>query len=131
MTLPNVTALLVAYLDPILDPIKVASRVPTDRPVELLQVRRVGGRGLPPVRDVARIDIFAWAATEPRAEEIGGTARSAVWALAGTDLAGVAVYTISEVLGPRLDDDEETGTHRSWTTIDVMVRADEIMGYAP
>lgn len=127
MTFPDATGLAIAYLDPLMDPVQVASRVPRDRPAELLQVRRIGGTGLPPVRDVARLDVIAWAEQEPRAAELGNIARAHVWALAGTNLLGVACYRVAEFMGPRHDDDPETGTPRYWVTFDLHLRADDVI----
>lgn len=127
MTFPDVTGLAIAYLDPLMDPVAVASRVPRARPAELIQVRRIGGTALPPVRDVARLDVIAWAETEPRAAELGNTARAHVWDLAGNTALGVACYRVTEFMGPRMDDDPETGTPRYWVTFDLAVRADDVI----
>lgn len=129
MAFTDVTSLLVAYLTPIVAPVPVASRVPADRPVELVQVRRVGGAAVVPFRESVRVDVFAWAATGPRAHELASSARSAIWALAGNQTLGVPVYRVSETLGPRMDDDDETGTPRSWATYDLVVRANDVTHY--
>lgn len=131
MALVDAVALLVAHLAPIVAPVQVAGRVPASRPAELVQVRRVAGPAMPPVREIARIDVFAWADTDPRAVTIGNQVRAAVWALAGNATLGVNVYQVSEFKGPGLDDDPLTGASRVWATYDLHVRADEIIHIAP
>ena len=87
---PDIVALLVAYLDP-LTTVRVASDVPNPRLTELIQVRRVGGTQLRPVRDKPRVDFIVWAATSPRANEIADLVRNAVHQLAGTATLGPVV----------------------------------------
>jgi hypothetical protein len=108
----------------------VASRVPEDRPVEFVQVRRVGGVPAVPVRDRARLDVFCWSGTDPSAMELGLTVRELIWALAGTDQLGPMVYRVEETLGPRQDDDPMTGTPRVWATYSLHIRADEAIHLA-
>lgn len=130
MTLPDVVGLTRTYLASVLAPVEVATRVPRDRPAEWVQIRRVGGTALE-VRDVARLDVLAWAATEPRAYELGSQARAALWALAGKATLGPMVYVVAEFMGPRQVDDDETGTPQLWFTLDLHVRADELIHRAP
>lgn len=125
MSYPDVVALLRDYLLPIVTPRQVAARVPDPRPAEWVQIRRVGGGQLRPVRDRARVDVFAWAATEPAATSLADTLRVAIHALAGTTLLGPTVYRVDEFLGPRMDDDPLTGRPRVWATYTLDVRADD------
>ena len=131
MAFPDLTALLIAYIAPLVAPTAVASRIPDPRPVGFVQVRRVGGTARPPVRERARFDVFCWAAGEPAAQSTASTIRSAVWALAGTSLLGIPTYEVAELLGPRLDDDDLTGTPRVWATYELTTRADDVMHIAP
>lgn len=121
---PDIVALLVAYLDPLIGVVPVTSRVPSPRPPELVQVRRVGGTQLRPVRDQPRVDVFAWAATDPRANELADTVRNAIHLLAGTQTLGPVVYRVDETMGPRQLDDPLTGSPRVWTTYSISIRAD-------
>lgn len=121
---PPTVALVVAYLAPILAPIHVGTEVPAVRPVEFVQVRRVGGPALPPVRELVRLDVFAWAATEERATQVGGYVREAMWALQGLVIGGVPVYEIGEFMGPTMTEDDQTRTPQLWTTYELTVRAD-------
>ncbi len=133
MALPDVIALTRTYLLTQLatasstgGQVPVLTRVPRDRPPEWLQIRRAGG-GAATVQDIARLDVFAWAVTEDRANAIGSTARAALWALAETSKLGPMCYRVAELMGPRMVDDDETGTPQLWFTIDLHVRADELI----
>lgn len=133
MTLPDVVGLTRTYLaaglataGPSSSPVPVLTRVPRDRPTEWVQVRRVGGTTTT-VRDIARLDVIAWAETEPRASELGHLARAAVWALAGTSLLGPSCYRVTEFMAPRQLDDTDTGTPQLWLTVELHVRADELI----
>lgn len=119
-----VITMLVSYLGASLDPIPVATEVPDPRPPELVQIRRVGGPALPPVRETVRVDVFAWAASEERASTIGLQVREAIWALHGQTLAGLPVYEVGEFMGPTMAADDQTRTPQSWATYELLVRAD-------
>ena len=88
MALPDPLALLRTYLLPLVAPVPVVVRVPDPRPEKLVQIRRVGGPAVAPVRDRPRIDVLAWAATDAEAVALQSTARSAIWALRGTGTGG-------------------------------------------
>lgn len=131
MAFPDPVDLVVDHLTPIVAPTKVASRVPHPRPAKFVQVRRVGGTPLQPVRDQARLDVFCWAATDPEAMTLALQVRAAFWALSGEALSGVTVYDVAEFMGPRQDDDPLTGTPRVWATYSLTVRADDVIQPAP
>jgi hypothetical protein len=119
-----VVTMVVGYLAGMVDPIPVATEVPEARPPEFIQVRRVGGPAVAPVRESVRIDTFAWAATEERAYAIGNQVREAIWALHGQALAGLPVYEVAEFMGPTMTADDQTRTPQLWTTYELLVRAD-------
>lgn len=125
MSYPDVVALLRTYLLPIVTPTQVVSRIPHPRPDELVQIRRVGGTELRPIRDKPRVDVFAWAATEPDATALADQLRVAIHALAATTLLGPPVYRVDEFLGPRMDDDPLTGRPRVWATYTLDIRAND------
>jgi len=125
VAIPDAVALVIAYLDG-LHSIPVVSKVPNPRPAEFIQVRRVGGAGLAPVRDVARLDIFCWSTSGPAAMQLGGTVRAQMFALGRTTALGVDCYRVQEVLFRQFDDDE-TGVPRCWGTYELTLRADEVL----
>jgi hypothetical protein len=133
MAFPDVVDLMVDYLDPIVDPVRVVTRVPKPRPARLVQVRRVGGQPVLPVRDQARLDVFTWGPDDPDAMALALQVRTAVWALAGTDLLGPVVYQVDEFMSPRQADDPQAPQDRSrvWATYTVTVRADDVIQPAP
>jgi hypothetical protein len=122
---PDVIALLRTYLLPVVTPRPVVSRVPDPRPAEWVQIRRIGGPQVRPVRDRPNVDVFAWAQTDPAAWELAELLRRSIHALAGTTLLGPMVYRVDETLGPRSLDDELTGSPRVWATYSLDVRADD------
>lgn len=117
---PDVEALLVDYLAPVVD-VPVRTRVPRERPAAWLQVRRSGGVD-DVARDRPRIDVFAWASDDGATQDLLATARSAVHDLVGTTLLGPACYGVEEFLGPTRADDRETGTPRMWMTVQLSLR---------
>lgn len=125
MAYPDIVALLRTYLLPLVAPVAVVSRVPDPRPARLVQIRRVGGTQLRPVRDQPRVDVVCWDATDPAATALADTVRRAVHALAGTTLLGPAVYRVDETLGPTQIDDPLTGAPRVMATYSIAVRAND------
>lgn len=128
MAWPDATRLLVDYLTPLLTPVRVAARVPQEsapRP-PLVQLRRVGGAALEPVRDRARLDMWCWHTTDPDAMALALTVRGHIWRLSGTTLlGGVPCYRVAEFLGPQHADDPQSLTPRVWATYELDLRADD------
>lgn len=125
MAYADVLALVITYLNG-LHSVPVASRVPSPRPSEWIQVRHVGGTQLRPVRDVVRLDVFYWhndgdAAAMDGAQQV----RLEIHALAKTSTLGIVCYRVEETLGPRPIDDPLTGAARAWATYALTVRADD------
>lgn len=132
--MPDAVQLVVNYLTSLVDPVAVASRIPPVAAIRppLVTVRRIGGTATLPVRDTARLDIFAWHRTDPEAMALALTVRAAVWKLAGTTMpGGVQVYRVSEFMGPQQADDSDSGTPRVWTTYELDLRADALISPAP
>lgn len=128
MTYPDVVALVVTYLDG-LHAVPVATRIPSPRPAEFIQVRQVGGAWEPPVRDTVRLDVFYWAATEPAAFTGAELVRRELHALAGTSTLSVVCYRVDETLAPRQWDDPLIGTPGRWATYSLLVRANNAVLY--
>lgn len=124
MAIPDALGLVRAYLDSLhADP--VITRVPNPRPAKFIQVRRFGGAVLRPVRDLAQLDVFSWAADEPAAAALGATVRAEMLALDGTSLLGVECYSVEENLYRQFDD-PETATPRMWGTYSLVLRSDDV-----
>jgi hypothetical protein len=126
MTYPDILGLLVAYLDTThAEP--VVTRVPNPRPATFTQVRIVGGAQQRPVREVTRVDVFSWAATEQDGWTLAEQTRREIHALAKTTSlgSGVVCYRVDETMRPRQLDDPETGTPRWWATYALMTRAND------
>lgn len=131
MAFPDANALLIAYLATVAAPVPVVSRVPDPRPSRLIQVRRVGGAALVPVRDSARLDVICWDPNDAAAMALATAVRTAVWALSGTSLLGPMCYRVQEFLAPRLDDDPVTNSPRAWATYALDIRANDAVQPAP
>lgn len=130
MAFPDANALLIGALTPLRAPVPVVSRVPDPRPPRLVQVRRVGGSAVWPVRDGARMDVWCWAPTDAEAMGLALAVRADVWKLAGTQIAGVQCYRVQEFLAPRLDDDPVTNSPRAWATYQLDLRANDVISPA-
>lgn len=131
MAFPDANGLLIAYLTPLTAPVAVVSRIPDPRPAQLIQVRRVGGSALAPVRDSARLDVKCWDPDDRTAMALALLVRAHVWALSGTALLGPACYRVQEFLAPRLDDDPVTNSPVAWATYSLDIRADDVIHPAP
>lgn len=126
MAYPDAVAILAAYLDS-LHTVPVVTRVPSPRPAEFIQIRQVGGAELIPVRDVARLDVFYWAATEPAAKAGGMTVRGQIHALRGTTQSGVQIYRVEETLQRQTDDPLLTNAPGWWATYALTMRANDVV----
>lgn len=127
MSWPDIVAVTIAYLDGLtsLNGVTVANEVPDPMPTKLLQVRRIGGPKLPPVRDVGRLDLIAWADTSAEAMALALLARTEINGLRGVTAGGTTIYRVEEFLGPRQLDDPLTGKRRVLQTQVLTFRADE------
>lgn len=126
MPWPDAVEAVTSFLEPLVDPVRVVCRVPQDAATRepLVQVRRVGGPSEPPVREIARLDVWTWAPTDTAAMALALQVRAGLWAMPGTELPGVRVYRVTEFLGPQQADDPSSLTPRVWATYDVTLRAD-------
>lgn len=128
MAYADVTALLIAHLEPLIaTPFFVD--VPPDRPDTFTQIRRIGGPDMAPVRDRPHIDVIVRAPTAQQAMAILLDIRARVRLLTGTNTLGVTVYRYSEILGPKQMTDPETGSPMAMMTIELQVRADDAIQF--
>lgn len=114
---------IVAYLAAGVTPVRVVADVPDPRPPTLLQVYRVGGDALTPVREQVRLDVFAWAPSDVPAMTLALQARTLIWALAGKSTLGFMVYRVQEFLGPTKIRDPIRVSPQVWATYDLDIRA--------
>lgn len=129
MAYPDVVSDLITHLHPVDTTVPVRSDVPDSFRAgtgELIQIRRIGGAELVPVRDVNRLDVWAWAATAPRARQLLLTVRAQIRALSGTTTLGYVVYRVTDFMGPTQRDDTETSAPRCWYRPELTVRADDV-----
>lgn len=131
MAFPEIVTDLIDYLGPVDGTVTVHSRIPNPRPAEFVMIRRFGGIAGEPVRDMPRLDVQAWAVTEPRARELLTIVRSRIWALAGSNTLGYMVYKVSEFMGPTDRTDPETGLPFAWFRPELSIRADDVIHVAP
>lgn len=125
MTMPDAVALVRAYLAGLHGSITVSSETPNPIPNELITIRRVGGGGFTPVRDVARLDIFCWSTTSALAGTLATTVRGEMHLLHRSTLGGIDCYRVEETLFRQFDD-PESGKPRYWMTFALTLRANEI-----
>jgi hypothetical protein len=124
MSYPDATRLVIDYLTPIVAPAEVHSRVPAPRPATFVQIRRVGGTVLWPVRDQPRLAITAWAPTETAAHDLLMAARRAIWELKNAVTLGVSCYQVEEFSGPASATDDQSGDPRWQLVVALTLRAE-------
>ncbi len=128
MSFPDVTGALIDYLtdnNVHAADVHISASIPDDDRDKSVQVRRVGGSAMPPVRDSPIMEFRHWGETARGAAQAAGLTRAALWALPGTDLlgAGVTVYRLDET-GYRDVSDPLTGRPLSILTVNIQIRAD-------
>lgn len=132
MSWPDVCGAVVELLDAAFD-VPVVSRRPDPIPERLVQVRQTGGSALVPARYRVQLDVVVWAPSEPEALDLAQQARGHLWTSRGLAIgtADVQVYSVVEMLAPRVLDDPVTSRVRSLATYVLVVRADDAMPAAP
>jgi hypothetical protein len=116
---PDATLLATGYLRPLMSGVHVGSRVPRDRPVEMVLLRRLGGSRRNPIVDDARIDVQVWAGDDARASELAESAR---YHLARICEAVPEVRVSAEETGPTLIPDAPSDVPRALMTVVLSVR---------
>lgn len=99
ITYPDAQQALVDYLRPLLSPVPIGARVPDPRPSTFVNTRRVGGVADGAVEH-ARLDVFAWAATDEAAHDMVQNIRRFVARMA-FDYGGARVIQTNEFAGPQ------------------------------
>ncbi|WP_157509584.1 hypothetical protein [Leifsonia sp. Root4] len=111
---------MVAFLKPVIAPVKVATKVPATRPASFVRVYRTGGAALNRVLDQPQITVDAWAANEVDAFELAAKCREA---LLNNASQMQLVRGATEVGGLHLNPDPGTNTPRYRFTVGLSVRA--------
>lgn len=120
MRLPDVEALVIAFLKPIVAPVKVATKVPATRPALFVRVYRTGGAAQNRILEEAQITVDAWAATEVDAFNLAAGCREALL----NDASQIPlVRGATETGGLHLTPDPDTNTPRYRFTVGLTVRA--------
>jgi hypothetical protein len=130
VTFPNVVALLLDFFDGTLSDVAFVNDVPNPRPERFVQLRRIGGPAIVPVRDQPLIDVRSWDPLPARAMDTLLEVRSGLWSLNGRDDLGVQVYRLAETVGPRQTNDQTTGTPIAWLSVAMTIRADDVVPYS-
>lgn len=120
MRFPDVEALVVAFLKPVVNPVKVATAVPKSRPASFVRVYRTGGSALNRVLEEAQITVDVWATDAITASELAQDCR---WALLNESTPMPLVRGVNEVGGLHFTPDPDTNTPRYRFTVGLMVRA--------
>lgn len=122
MILPDVEALVVAYLTDRLGDVTVAVKVPNPRPSPLVRVWRTGGPATNRVLDEAQITVQAWATTTLAAADLAGTCRDLLLAAANRDAIPL-LRRAEDVSGTYYDPDPDVTDARYTATLRLAVRA--------
>lgn len=109
---PDIEALLVAHLKPLVAPAPVVTRVPATRPAVFLKLTRVGGPRRDLITDRPMVVFEAWATDRAAASDLGRRAEAYVFALAQTEHPLGYVRAVGEVGGLQWFPDPESGTPR-------------------
>ena len=131
MAFPDLVDDLITHLHPVDGTVPVHSDVPDPRPVEFVQIRRIGGLAELPVRDTVRLDVWTWASSNRRAMALLALVRGEIWRLRGSNTLGYPIYDVTEFMGPTQRSDPDTGAPRGWFRPEVTVRADDVTYFAP
>lgn len=119
VTFADVQLVVVGYLRPLLAPVPVGVRVPNPRPAAFVTTRRVGGPRST-VLETARLDLFAWAATDEAGHDLVQDVRRHLSAAPGIR-AVAAVRDIDEFAGP-IPAPDESGQPRWMVTYEFTLR---------
>jgi hypothetical protein len=120
MNLPDVEALVRAFLASVVAPVKVATAVPAQRPAEFVRAWRTGGAAVNRILDQPQITVQAWAQGSVRASEIAQVCRTALF----NDYPTMPlVRGVEEVSGLYFDPDPDTNVPRYTFTVILNVRA--------
>ena len=129
MAIPDTVGLMIAWVVGLSLPGSppVSAEIPDPLTEDHVQVRRLGGPALPPVRDQPLIHLSSWAPTDKLALDRLNIIRPQMWALVGTATLGVTVYELDETAGPTSTTDPQGGRPFAFMRWAVTVRANDII----
>lgn len=117
VTYPDAQLVVVGYLRPLLAPIPVGVRVPEQRPATFVTVRRSGGVAQGRT-DHARIDLYAWAASDIAAYDLANAVRRHLAVIGAQD---ATVAAVQEFAGP-IPATDESNQPRWLVTYEISLR---------
>ena len=119
---PVIEQPLVAYLAPLVAPVKVLTRVPTDRPDEFVRLSRVGGTVRDVITDRPWVVFECWSKSDYDAAILARTVRAYVFDLVQTQIGDAWVRAVDEVGGLQAFPDPESGQARYQFSVQFDVR---------
>jgi hypothetical protein len=117
MRFPDSEYLAVGLVEAVVSPVRVATRVPTNRPDEFVRVWRTGGAAANRVLDQPLLTVQCWG---PNADNLARLCREAF--LHNYSVLPL-VRGVVEVTGPYQDPDPGSGVERVTFTMQLQVRA--------
>lgn len=129
---PDVEELLVGHLTLELatywpDEVKVATKVPAERPNPFVLVGRQGGTRLDIVTDAAQVGFEVWDTDEDVAQDLAQVTRAIVHGIRGQVVDGVTFYRIEEFAGVQRLPDPLSGDPRYVFAESIHVRGEELL----
>jgi hypothetical protein len=115
-------AAVIAWLKPLIAPVKVSTEVPSTRPSEFVKVSLTGGYEPNRVTERPQVTFECWALTSIRASEICRTVKAHLKAMEGQSAAGVFVRGVTTVGGPTSFPDPATSLPRYQYTAELNCR---------
>lgn len=115
----DLEAVAVAWLNPLLDPVKVRTEVPNPRPDELVKITLTGGSDPDIVSRWSQLTFECWALESDRASEICRRVAAYVRAIEGETVAGVFVRKVRTVGAPVSFPDPDTALPRYQVTLEL------------
>lgn len=117
---PDIEAVLIGWLDDVLDGYDVTSpvstRVPNPRPSRFIRIQRTGGPRRTLVTDGAQVTVEVWDDNAPGAAATARIVRAVLLAARNvTTPSGDLIYRVEEFSGPALLPDVSGQPRYSWT----------------
>jgi hypothetical protein len=115
-------AAVIAWLKPLIAPVKASTEVPSTRPTEFVKVSLTGGSDPNLVTEWSQLTFECWAADSVRALQICRSLKAHLKAMAGETVNGVFVRKVRTVGNPTDFDDPATNLPRYQYTAELNCR---------